>query len=536
MKRPAAGPRIPHLGLLVVMAVAEFMLTLDLSIVNVALPAIRADLGFSSSSLQWVVNGYALTFAGFLLLGGRATDLFGGRRVFLGALGAFVAASLACGLAANDGTLVGARVIQGISAGILAPATLSILTTTYQEPEARRRALAVWTAVAIGGGAVGGLLGGLLTDALSWRWVFFVNVPVGALLLAVALRRVPPTRRSSASAQLDLGGAIAVTGGLTALVWALIRSDAAGWGSGEVMLAFVLAAALLGAFVIHETRTARAPLVPFSVFRSRPLAAGNLLSFLSFAPVMATWFFLTLYLQAVRGYAPIETGLLFLPLSLAVIGGSQLGFRLLARTDARVLFPVGGLIAAGGLAWLGQLGATTDLLWVILPASAAMLGGGLMFAPIMVAATSGVAPEMSGLASGLLNTTRQIGGALGLALLGTIAAAQTGGGSGAAQAAAVSSGFAVALEVGAVIYVATAIVGALVLPTGLGGSPTAEETTPDRDTRVAGERVGRARSTPVTRTKITQKSGIDTRARAPHPLGTDPRACAWANRRSSPQP
>jgi EmrB/QacA subfamily drug resistance transporter len=475
-------PRIALAGLLALLAVAEFMLTLDLSIVNVALPAIRADLGFDQSSLQWVVNGYALTFAGFLLLGGRAADLFGGRRVFLAALSVFSLASLGCALATGQGALVTARSVQGLSAGVLAPATLSILTATFHEPRARNRALSIWTATAIGGGAVGGLLGGVLTGTLSWRWIFFVNVPLGALLLALAISRLPRGVPAAARHALDVAGAVTVTGGLTALVWALIRSDDAGWGSAEVLGGFATAALLLGAFVLVETRMARTPLVPFAVFRSRLLSAGNLLSFASFVPVMATWFFLTLYLQGVRGHTPLQTGLEFLPLSLAVVGGSQVSFRVISHTDARLLFLAGGLIAAAGQAWLGQLSAATALPWVIIPATIAMVGGGLMFAPVTVAATAGVAPEQGGLASGLLNTTRQIGGALGLAVLATIAAAHTGGSAGQTPAA-LSAGYATALSVGAAIFVATALAGALALPARL------DTPAPARDPRArAGER------------------------------------------------
>jgi EmrB/QacA subfamily drug resistance transporter len=464
-------------GVLALMAVAEFMLTLDLSIVNVGLPAIRGDLGFSQDSLQWVVNGYALTFAGFLLLGGRAADLFGGRRVFLGALGAFTLASLGCALATAEEGLVAARVIQGLSAGVLSPATLSILTATYREPDARNRALAIWTAVAIGGGAIGGLLGGVLTSALSWRWIFLVNVPVGAALLVLAASSLERTPADSTHRRLDLAGAITVTGGLTALVWALIASDDAGWGSADVLGGFAVAAALLGAFVVVETRVARSPLVPFSVFRSRLRSAGNALSFLSFVPVIATWYFLTLYLQVGRGYTPMQTGLLFLPMALAVVGGSQLSFRLLPRLDARALFAGGGLVAAAGLAWLGRLAADTGVPWVIVPGSIAMIGGGLMFAPIMVAATSGVAPEQGGLASGLVNTTRQIGGALGLAVLGTIAAGYAGPGE-------ASVGYAAALDVGAAIYVVTAIVGTAALPGRLGApAPVERQATGTRRAR-----------------------------------------------------
>ena len=457
--------RVPRVGTLALLAVAEFMLTLDLSIVNVALPDIGSDLGFSADSLQWVVNGYALAFAGFLLLGGRAADLFGGRHVFLGALSVFVVASLACGAATGQVALVAARVVQGLSAGVLSPATLSILTATYDQPQARNRALSIWTAVAVGGGAVGALAGGVLTDALSWRWIFLVNVPVGAVLVVVAASRLPHGGLPRGGRQLDVPGALTVTGGLIALVWGLIRTDTAGWASAEVLGAFALAGVLLGAFAVVETRLARAPLVPFAVFRSRLVSAGNLMSFLSFVPVMATWYLLTLYLQGVRGYTPIQAGLIFLPMSLAVIGGSQVSFRLIASVDARLLFAAGGLVAAAGMAWLGRLSADTAIAAVIAPGCVAMAGGGLMFAPITVAATSGAAPDQGGLASGLLNTTRQIGGAIGLAVLATIAASHTAPvGSGAA----LSAGYATALRVGAAIFVATTIAGALTLPARLG--------------------------------------------------------------------
>jgi EmrB/QacA subfamily drug resistance transporter len=460
--------RVPHAGILALLAVAEFMLTLDLSIVNVALPPIRDDLGFSQGSLPWVVNAYALTFGGFLLLGGRAADVFGGRRVFMGALVGFSAASLGCGLAGGQGALVAARAVQGLCAGVLAPATLSILTATYADPAARNRALSVWTAVAIGGGAVGGLAGGLLTDALGWRWIFFVNVPVGAVLVAAAIARLPSRDAGAAGRSLDVAGAVTVTAGLTALVWALIHAEAAGWASLDVAGSLAAAAVLLALFALVETR-ARAPLVPFSAFRSRLLSAGNLMSFLSFLPVMATWFLLTLYLQRVRGFSPTEAGLVFLPMSLAVIGGSQVSFRIIARADARLLLAGGGLLAAAGMTWLGQLSADTSPAWVLVPACVAMAGGGLMFAPVTVAATVGAAAGEGGLASGLLNTTRQIGGALGLAVLGTVAAATTGT---SEAAGGLSAGYAAAFTAGAVIYVVTAAVGALALPARLSPPPS----------------------------------------------------------------
>jgi EmrB/QacA subfamily drug resistance transporter len=445
--RAGRTPAAVAAGILPLLAVAELMLVLDVSIVNVALPTIRADLGFGPSGLAWVVNAYALAFGGFLLLGGRAADLVGGRRVFLGALTAFVAMSLACGLASGRLLLVVARAGQGLSAAVLSPATLSILTATYRG-EARHRALAIWTAVAIAGGAVGGLLGGVLTGLLSWRWIFIVNVPVGAVLLVLAAGRLP-RGRPAARGPLDLAGAVSATGGLVALVWALIRSHDVGWGSAQVLGGLFAAAVLLAAFALVEARLARAPLVPFGVFRSRALSAGNVLSFLSFVPVLPTWFLLTLYLQGVRGCTPLQTGLLFVPMSLAVIGGSQLGFAVLPRASARALLAAGGLVACAGLAWLGALSDGTSLVWVIVAGSIAMVGGGVMFAPITVAATTVAGPEHGGLASGLLNTTRQLGGAVGLAVLGTLAS---------------SAGRGTALTAGAAVFLATAAVGALALP------------------------------------------------------------------------
>ncbi|HEX6470040.1 MAG TPA: MFS transporter [Streptosporangiaceae bacterium] len=462
-------PRRTARGPLALLAAAEFMLTLDLSIVNVALPAIRDELGFTEGSLQWVVNGYALAFAGFLLLGGRAGDLFGGRPVFLAALGGFSLAGLACGLAGTPWTLVAARAVQGLSAGLLAPTTLGILASTYRTPAARNRALAVWTAVAIGGGAAGGLLGGLLTSVLSWRWIFLVNVPIGAVLLAAAARRLPrDVEPRTDRPGLDVAGAIAVTCGLVALVWGLIRSAAAGWGAGEVIGAFALAAVLLAGFVLYEARLAAAPLVPLAIFRARPVWAGNLLALLGFLPVPATWFFLTIYLQRELGLSPPRTGLSFLPLSLAVVGGAQAGFRLIRRLDARALFAAGGLTAAAGLAGLARLSPGTGLPFVIVSATVAMLGGGLMFAPVTVAATS-VAAHQEGLAGGLLNTARQIGGALGLAVLETIAAARAAGpAAGAAERAAGTAGYTAAFATGAAVFLVTAVAGAIALPARLG--------------------------------------------------------------------
>jgi EmrB/QacA subfamily drug resistance transporter len=447
--------------LLPAMAAAEFMLVLDVSIVNVALPSVRADLGFSESGLQWVVNAYAVTFGSFLLLGGRAADMVGGRRVFLTSLAAFTLASLACALAPGPRFLVGARALQGLSAGVLSPATLSILITTYVEESTRRRALAVWTAVAIGGGAVGGVVGGVLAEELSWRWIFLVNVPVGVAVIAAAAPMLPPSRVRVAWRRLDLAGALTVTLGLSALIWALNGSTRYGWGSWPVAVALLVAGAMFAAFLIAEASPRRARLVPLSIFRSRAIAAGNVLSFLSFLPVVATWFMLSLYLQSVRGYSPLETGVAFLPLSLAVVVASQVGFRLSGRLSGRGLYAVGALVAAAGLGLLGGLSASMPLGYVLSAAVLAMLGGGIMFAPVMIVGTAHDAADQAGLASGLLNTSRQVGGALGLALLTTIAVSATGG---AFAAAAETHGYARGFAVGAAIYGLNALVGWLTLP------------------------------------------------------------------------
>ncbi|MBX6354533.1 MAG: MFS transporter [Micromonosporaceae bacterium] len=466
MTRDATRGRMPHRGILAMLAMAEFTLTLDLSIVNIALPAIQRELGFGAGSLPWVVNGYALTFGGFLLLGGRAADLFGGRRVFSCALAGFTLASLGCALAPVPVALVAARIGQGLAAGVLAPTTLSILTATYRVPAQRNRALAIWTAVAIGGGAAGGLVGGVLTAA-SWRLIFLVNVPLGAALLGYALSRLPRASGRASRERLDVAGAATATAGLTALVWALVRAEAAGWTAPDVLAGIVAAALLLVAFALIEVRLASAPVVPLPVFASRPVAVGNLLNFLSFVPVMATWYLLSLDVQNTRGYPPAEAGLWFLPVSLAVVGGSQISFRLIDRLDARVLFAAGALVGAAGLAGLAVLPTTAPVGWQIGAACLAMTGGGLMVAPITVAVTSGVGPEQGGLASGLLNTTRQVGGAFGLAILGPLGPTAFGA--------------------GAAILTIAAAVGVLTLPTRLApaAEPTRTSSPPGGSTREA---------------------------------------------------
>jgi EmrB/QacA subfamily drug resistance transporter len=451
--------------ILAIACLGQFMVILDVAIVTVALPAMRSDLGFSATGLQWVVNAYTLTFAGFLLLGGRAADLFGRRRIFLAGLALFTVASLVCGLAPGPETLVAARAVQGLGAAVLSPATLTILTTTFTEPAERARALGIWSAALASGGATGALLGGVLTDTLSWRWIFLVNVPVGVVGI-VAARAVLAERRGEGTRSLDVAGALLVTGSLTALVYGLVRTDVVGWGSPETAAALVIAAVLMAAFLVVETRVASSPLVPLGLLRTPTLAGANLSMLCVGGSMFAMWYFASLYLQGVLGESPLRAGLAFLPASLAVIAGAQSAARLVQRLGPRRVLVVAPLVIAAGLAWMSQVSAdgsyATDILGPIVVAA---FGLGLSFPPATYAATSGVAARDAGLASGLVNSTRQIGGAVGLATLATIAVHQTAtslaAGHGAAEA--LTSGYGRAFLVGAGIAVAASL-SALLIP------------------------------------------------------------------------
>ena len=412
---------IPTWAVLAVCCIAQFMVVLDVSIVNVALPKMRADLGLSTASQQWIINAYTLTFAGFLLLGGRAADLFGRRRVFVLGLGLFTVCSLLGGLAQSGGELIAARVVQGIGAAILAPATLSLLTTTFTEPAARRRALGAWSATAASGAAVGVLAGGLLTDLLGWRWVLFVNVPIGAALIAAAIVSLVESRAQQRPS-LDLAGAVTVTGGLALLVYGIVSTGTRSWGSPATMLTLLGGAALLAAFIVIE-RLAAHPLVPLGVFRRRSVAAANGIAVTIGAALFGMFFFLSLYLQQVNGYSPLKAGFAFLPAALATLIGALMGTRIVTRLGARRQLVIGPLMAAAGLVWLTQLSAGDGYLaHVFGPLVLAGIGLGLSFVPMTIAATADVPTHQAGLASGLLNTTRQVGGAVGLAVMATIAA------------------------------------------------------------------------------------------------------------------
>jgi EmrB/QacA subfamily drug resistance transporter len=416
----------PDWVVLALVCLGQFMVLLDVSIVNVALPSIRTSLGFSQTGLQWVVNAYTLTFAGFLLLGGRAADLFGRRRIFILGLAMFSLASLVGGFAQNQGTLIAARAIQGLGGAVLSPATLTILTTTFAEGRARSRALGIWSAVAGAGGATGALLGGILTNYLSWRWILFVNVPIGIAALVAARAFLVESRNEGEDRSLDLAGAITVTAGLVALVYAIVRTDQYAWTSWQTVSTLAVSASLLGLFLFIEARVARHPLMPLQLFKLRSVAGANVVMLFIAGAMFAMWFFLSLYMQNVLGFSPLTAGLGFLPQTAAIVVGAAVSSRLVTRLGPRPLLVVGTAMSAGGLLWLSQISATGSYLSdLLVPSVIITLGLGLSFTPVTVAATAGVPGHEAGLASGLVNTTRQVGGSVGLAALATVAADRT---------------------------------------------------------------------------------------------------------------
>jgi len=412
---------------LVIVCFAQFMVVLDATISNVALPSIQADLGFSEANLQWVVNGYTLVFGGFLLLGGRAADLVGRRRLFVAGVTLFTIASLACALATSETALIVSRAAQGLGAALVSPAALSIITTTFAEGEERARALAIWGAIAAGGSAVGLLLGGVLTDLLSWEWVFLVNVPIGLAVAAVAMRFVPESKAEGATRSFDLLGAVTVTAGLLLLVYAIVEAAQAGWTSGSTLGLGAIALALLAAFFVIEARQ-RAPLVRLSIFRIRTLAAANVVMLLVAAGLFAMFFFSSIHLQRVLGYSPLEAGLAFLPVSAMILLGAGVSTQVVKRFGPRS-GAIGGIaIASAGLLALTQAGADASYWTDMFPALGIMaFGMGNAFVPLTIIATNGIDAQDAGLASGLFNTSQQIGGALGLAILSTLATDRTSG-------------------------------------------------------------------------------------------------------------
>jgi EmrB/QacA subfamily drug resistance transporter len=451
---------------LVICCLAQFMVVLDVSIVNVALPSISADLGFTPASLAWVVNAYTLAFAGFLLLGGRAADLLGRREVFAGGLALFALASLAGGLAQDELTLVAARAAQGLGGAIVAPATLSILTTSFSEGLERNRALGLWGAMGAIGGASGALLGGLLTEALSWRWILIINLPIGLLGALAALHVVRAGRRDAGAARdFDLAGAVTVTLGLVILTYGIVESESHGWGSARTLLTLAAGAALLVVFVLVEGRLAPRPLVPLRIFASRLLSGANVVVFCLGGSVFAMWYFLSLYLQQVLGYSPIQAGLAFLPMPLTIAACTQAATRLTGRVGAGPVLAAGmAMIALGMLVFTRLTPDGSYLSDVLAPSLLCAAGIGFSFVPVTIAATAGVRGSEAGLASGLVNTSRQMGGSVGLALLATVATQRTAALAGdVSHAEALTEGFHRAFALGAAIALAGALVSAIVL-------------------------------------------------------------------------
>jgi EmrB/QacA subfamily drug resistance transporter len=458
-------PRTRWLALYV-LCLGDLMIVLDTTIVNVALPSIRADLGFSETSLAWVVNAYLLTFGGFLLLGGRLGDLFGHRRLFLIGISVFTLASLACGLASSQGMLVGARALQGLGGAVVAAVALSLMMTLFTEPAERAKAMGVFGFVAAGGGSVGVLLGGILTDALDWHWIFLVNLPIGILVYALSLRLVPGSRGAAPAGRVDAGGAVTVTASLMLAVYAIVNGNEQGWTSGRTLGLLGAAAVLLGTFLAIEARVP-APLMPLRLFRLRNVTTANVVAVL-WAAAMFAWFFLSaLYLQLVLGYSPLEVGLAFLPANL-IMGALSVGVsaRLVLRFGIRAPLSAGLLLAAAGLLLFARAPVDGSFAADVLPSMILLgLGAGIAFNPLLLVAMSDVAPQESGLASGVVNTSFMMGGALGLAVLASVAAARTDGllGSGGDSLAALNGGYHVAFLVGGLFAVAAAAVGVALL-------------------------------------------------------------------------
>jgi EmrB/QacA subfamily drug resistance transporter len=420
---PTHQPKHPHLTATLILAcLAQFMVILDVSVVNVALPSIKSALGFSEAGLQWVVNGYTVTFAGFLLLGGRAADLLGRRRVFVTGLALFGLSSLGGGLADSQTVLIGMRLIQGLAGAVIAPASLSILTSTFTEPRARSRAVGIWSAMGGAGGAAGVLLGGILTDALGWRWILFINVPIGLIGAFAAQQLLLESRNPNATRDFDLLGALSATIGLSLLVFGIVKTDSSGWGSAEALVPILAGLVLLAAFIVIEGRFAKAPLMPLRLFSSRSLTIANVSVFMVGAAVFPMWFFFTLYLQEVRGYSPLHAGIVFLPMTVMIVIGSQLGSKLSLRYGPKPPLIAGMLLLAAGLFLFAQLTVHGTYLGdMLLPGLLTSIGLPLTFVPGALAATAGVAPQEAGLASGVFNSARMFGGALGLAVLATLA-------------------------------------------------------------------------------------------------------------------
>lgn len=445
--------------LLLVVCLAQFMVILDVAVVNVALPEMRNGLHFSTTGLQWVVNAYTITFAGFMMLGARAADLLGRRRVFVAGLVLFTLSSLACAMAQSRGMLIGVRALQGFGGGIVSPATLSIITSSIPEGPERNRGLGLWGAIGGLGASSGALLGGVLTQGLGWPAIFAINVPLGLLVLALGLRVIPADQAIPENRHFDVAGAATVTGGLVALTYGIVQTDVLGWGAARVDIALGLAALLLGAFLYVEGRVSASPLVPLSIFRRRQLRTANLVVILMYAALFSMFFFITLYLQQVLREDALQAGLSFLPMTLSVFTGSSLAPRLVSRMGLRLVVVLGMVSATAGLLLLSGVRPGGSYFDLVLPGGILSgLGMGLTLVSSTIGATQGVPRDESGLASGLLNMSRLFGGALGLAILSTLASSQSHASAGAGALQALSDGFGVAFRVGAAFTLLAAIV------------------------------------------------------------------------------
>jgi EmrB/QacA subfamily drug resistance transporter len=458
---------------------ASLMIVLDATIVNVALPSIRADLGFNESSLAWVINAYTLTFGGLLLLGGRLGDLYGPRRLFLLGIGLFTLASLACGLSTSQGMLITARAVQGIGGAVASAVSLSLMLTLFTEPAERAKAMGLFGFVASGGGSIGVVLGGVLTDAIDWHWIFLVNLPIGVAVVVLALRLLPGGAGTAAHGNgLDLGGAVTVTAALMVAVYAIVNGNGDGWTSGTTLARFALAIVLFAAFIVIETRVA-SPLMPLGLFRKRNLSTASVAGIL-WAGAMFAWFFLSaLYLQLVLGYSPLQVGLGFLP------GNIVMGFlsiavsaKLVMRYGVRKPLAAGLVVAGIGLLLFARAPVGGDYIVDVLPGMLLLgFGAGIAFNPVLFAAMSEVTPEESGLASGIVNTSFMMGGALGLAVLASVAASRTSRlEAHHTTASALASGYHVSFVIGALFAVAAAAIGGALLRTHMAPAHAPEPT------------------------------------------------------------
>jgi EmrB/QacA subfamily drug resistance transporter len=457
---PGLKPHVPLGLILLIAAVTQAMTILDSSIVNVALPDMKADLGLSVTGQQWVVDGYLIAFGGLMLLASRAGDVFGRREVFLAGITVFTLASVVGGLAQDGSVLIVARIVQGLGAAALAPSSLSLITSTHTEPAQRAKALTVWASAAAASSALGMVLGGILTE-LDWRLVMFINVPAGVALFAAAVRSLEPSRGGSGE-RLDVPGGVTVTVGVAALVYGVTHATSHGWGSAGVVVTLSAAAALLAAFLLIERRSA-SPLLPLGVFRDRSVSVSAVILACVGVPMTSVFFFLSLYQQQVLGYGALRTGLALAPMALMLVVGSVIAMKLEKRASPRALIVAGGVIAAGGLVWLGALPVEPAYAAHVLgPTLLAGLGIGVMALPVTHAATSTIAPELAGLSSGIVNVSRQLGAAIGISVLVTVAAAATRN-SDAGAAAATVDGYGVAMLVCAGACVVAALI-ALLLP------------------------------------------------------------------------